>query len=210
MVVKATTSRPSRTPAGSLARLTADKYHRMIQDGIIADDATTELLDGIIVNKDRSVLGGDPMGHSPLHAMVVSLLAELAVRINGPSRHLRTQLPISISAWSEPEPDAAIVRGRARDYREKIPAAADVFCVIEAAHSSLGRDRDDKLPAYAGGGIPQYVIINLAADSIEIHGDPDAASATYRTQITAGRGQIVRLFLGNSDFLEIAAEELLP
>jgi hypothetical protein len=203
-------TRPSRTLAGALVRIRAEQYHLMIEQGIIPEDSTTELLNGLIIKKDRSVLGEDQMGHSPLHCVVVALISALASRINGPKRHLRIQLPLAISDAHEPEPDGSIVRGAVREYIVRLPSASEAYCVIEAAHSSLERDRDDKLPVYAGAGIPQYIIVNLPADCLEIHTEPDTVSATYRTKTTAGRGQVVRLNLGDGESMDIQAEELLP
>jgi len=210
VVANALIAHPPAALTGAALRITAPQYHRMIEEGIIPEDATTELLNGWIVRKDRSVVGEDPMGHSPLHSMAVSLLTQILSRVNSAAWHAQIQLPIALTELSEPEPDAALVRGQPRDYRERLPTAADVLCVIEAAHSSLDRDHADKLPAYAGSSIPQYVIVNLLADCVEVYSDPDAATATYRTKVTASRGQNVRLNLGNGALLEVAAAEVLP
>ncbi|HXE54504.1 MAG TPA: hypothetical protein VN541_15895 [Tepidisphaeraceae bacterium] len=68
----------SRTPNSPVAQavarasivpLTIAQYERMISEGIVPEDSTTELLCGVIVRKDRSSPGEDPMGHSPLHRM---------------------------------------------------------------------------------------------------------------------------------------------
>ena len=209
MTANTLTTPPSRTLAESLVQFTAEQYHLMIEQGIIPEDASTELLNGLTVKKDRGVLGEDPMGHSPLHAIVVTLISALATRINSPKRHLRIQLPVAMSEIHEPEPDGAIVRGGFREYT-RAPSPADVRSVIEAAHSSLQRDREDKLIVYASGGIPQYIIVNLQANCVEIYSDPDTASGTYRTKATANRGEALRLNLGDGEFLEITADELLP
>jgi len=193
-----------------MVRLTTDQYHQMIEQGIIPEDATTELLDGVIVHKDRSDIGEDPMGHSPSHALVVSLLGALAARINGPARHLNIQLPICIAPRNEPEPDASIIRGQPRDYAGRIPMAGDVLCVIETAQSSLERDTQEKLRTYAGAGIPQYVIINLRDDQVEVHTLPDVATGKYAATTVATKGQLVRLNFGKGETLEVDAADMLP
>ena len=38
-----------------LIGLTVDQYHEFIDNGTIPEDPTTELLDGLLVRKDRSV-----------------------------------------------------------------------------------------------------------------------------------------------------------
>ena len=198
------------TARAAVVPISVEQYERMIEEGIVPEDNTVELLRGVLVRKDRSVLGEDPMGHSPLHVMIVSLLTALATRINSDRRHLKIQLPIACPPDGAPEPDGAVVRGTARDYPDRLPGPGDVFCIIEAAHSSLERDREDKLPIYAQAGVPQYVLINLQNDTIELYTDPDRSSAIYRTKSTGSRGSSLRLNLGDGESLEVRAEELLP
>jgi len=91
--------------------LTVEQYQRMIEEGIVPEDSTVELLRGVMVRKDRSVIGEDPMGHSPLHRVVVALLTKLAAKVDDGTRHLQIQLPVVCPPHGEPEPDAAIVAG---------------------------------------------------------------------------------------------------
>ena len=149
------------------------------------------------------------MGHSPLHAAMVALLAQLADQINREVCHLRIQLPIVCPDESAPEPDASIVRGQPRDYVGRLPGAADATCVIEAAHSSLDRDREDKLPLYASAGIPQYIIVNLQNLTLEVHTDPDPAAEIYRSKVTVERAGTVALRLPTGE-VTIEAREILP
>jgi Uma2 family endonuclease len=193
----------------SVVPLTVDQYVRMIEQGILSEDGGVELLRGVLVRKDRSVIGEDPMGHSPLHRLIVALLTKLAARIDSESRHVQVQLPVICSPDSAPEPDGAIVRGTPRDYAARLPTGADVSCVIEAAHSSLNRDQKDKLPIYAATGVPQYVIINLQNSTLEVYSDPDPAGKQYRTRVTVERGGAVELRLPEGAFT-VGAAELLP
>lgn len=189
--------------------ITVDQYHQMVQHGILPEDGSVELLRGALVRKDRSSPGEDPMGHSPLHKLVVSLLSALAARINSPQCHVQIQLPVSCPPDGEPEPDASIVRGVPRDYADRIPGPTDVSCVIEASHSSLDRDRDDKLPIYAEAGIGQYVLINLSNDTVEVYSDPDPAAQQYRSKITLIKGDTLTLRLPRGAF-EVPAADVLP
>jgi Uma2 family endonuclease len=190
--------------------LTVEQYRRMIDEGIVPEDSTVELLRGVMVRKDRSVIGEDPMGHSPLHRVVVALLTKLAAKIDDGTRHLQIQLPVVCPPDGEPEPDAAIVSGNPRDYTGRLPTSADVSCVVEVAHSSLERDREDKLAIYAAAGIGQYVIINLQNMTIEVYAEPDAAGSQYRTRATLERAETVELRLPDGGVIQIGAGELLP
>jgi Uma2 family endonuclease len=200
---------PRASARMAVVPLTIGQYQKMIEDGIVAEDSSVELLRGVMVRKDRSAIGEDPIGHSPIHRAVVALLTELSARLAGKGCHMQIQLPVACPPDGAPEPDAAIVRGGARDYLDRLPGPGDVSCVVEVAHSSLELDREDKLPIYAAAGIPQYIIINLQNMTLEVYSDPDAPQEQYRTKATAARGDGVELKLPQG-VLDIPAEEILP
>ena len=194
--------------AARIFPITVEQYHRMIEQGIVPEDSTVELIRGMLVRKDRGIVGDHSMGHSPLHRAIITLLTELAARIQSNAQYLQIQLPISCPPDSEPEPDAAVIRGQPRDL-ERFPGPGDVSCVIEAAHSSLGRDREDKLPLYAAAGVPQYIIINLQNLTLEVHTDLDPAAEQYRSKVTVERDGSVALRLPAGE-ITIAAQDILP
>src|SRR5438270_2859607 len=109
-----------------LYRFNVAQYEKLLNIGVLPEDGSHELLGGLIVHKDRSVLGEDPMGHSPLHRKAVRLLTKLASRIDGPTRHLQIQSPISIPSDGEPEPDAAVILGADDAYTDRLPEAREV------------------------------------------------------------------------------------
>lgn len=151
----------------SFVRISVDQYQKMIDTGILPEDSSVELLHGMLVRKDRSAIGEDPLGQSPLHRQAIVKLTALASRINTATRQLQVQLPIVVAPDHEPEPDGAVVVGRYENFNDRLPSAAEVPCVIEVAHSSLERDEEDKLPIYAAAGIPQYLIVNLRIGAVE-------------------------------------------
>jgi Uma2 family endonuclease len=193
----------------SIVPLNIDQYTQLIEQKILPEDATVELLRGVIVRKDRSSPGEDPMGHGKRHRLIISILGVLAGKINNEARFVQIQLSVACPPDGMPEPDAAIVRGLPRDYSDRYPVADDVSCVIEVAHSSLERDRDEKLPIYASASIPQYVILNLSNNSIEVYSDPDAVAQQYRTKVTLNSSDTLSLRLPAGTF-EILAREILP
>ena len=195
--------------AARIFPITVAQYHRMIEQGIVPEDSTVELIRGMLVRKDRGIAGEHSMGHSPLHRAIITLLTELAPRIQSGGQYMQIQLPISCPPDSEPEPDAAVIRGQPRDYLERFPGPGDVTCVFEAAHSSLERDREDKLPLYAAAGVPQYIILNLRNFTLEVHTDPDPAAQQYRSRVTVERSGTVALRLPTGE-LVIGAHEILP
>lgn len=90
--------------------LTVEQYHQMLETGILAEGAPIELLDGLLVPKDR----GEGMTIKPLHRLVVSRLMQLAPRFEAFDCHLKLQSPITIEPSHEPEPDGLVVRGASR------------------------------------------------------------------------------------------------
>ena len=161
-----------------LYRHTVDEYHQMLAHGTLEDGAPFELLDGQVVHKIR---GGaeDPITINPQHATVVSRLADLNPKLKPLGCYLRTQSPVSLPPWNEPEPDGAIVRGTSEDYAEQHPGATDVLCVIEAADASLRRNRGYKQSIYANSAIARYIILNLIDRVAEVYTEPMVGKGRY-------------------------------
>jgi Uma2 family endonuclease len=199
---------PSPRLTSLLLRITAAQYHDMMEKGIISEGSPTELLDGMIVLKDRSDMPENPMGHGPKHRLALRLLTRLAARIDSERRHFQLQLPIHLSEYDEPEPDGAIILGPDRQFENHLPTAQDVACVLEVAHSSLERDAADKLAKYAQAGIPQYLIVNLRDSRVEIYEEPGPRS--YRRRTLADGTDVVQLQLGLGEVLAVPAADLLP
>jgi Uma2 family endonuclease len=189
--------------------LSLNQYHRMIDEGILPEDSAVELLDGVLVPKDRRDAEGGPMVIGESHAYVVNQLARLLVKMDLEKVYVQTQQPIAIpEAGSEPEPDAAIVLRPMGTIGK--PQASDIACVIEVAGSSLERDQTTKLRNYALGAIPQYIIIDLARRQAEEHLSPDPVEGRYRkSRIHESTGSMV-LHLGGTDHLEVRLVDLLP
>lgn len=118
---------------------TCEEYLRMAEAVIFASGERVELIEGEIVVKEPQ---------TPLHATGV-VLAQEALRAHcGPGFDARPQLPLSLGPDSEPEPDAAVVRGTARDYVDGHPTTATP--VLEVADTTLEFDRGVRLPCTQG------------------------------------------------------------
>lgn len=199
---------PAISASPRVARLTASQVHAMLNAGILKDAAPLELIEGLLVYKDRSATGGDPTTIGERHNLVIKLLNELDAELRSQGMHVQTQGPLRISELSEPEPDAAIVRGAPRDYLEQLPAAADVASVIEVADSSLEDDRLTKAELYAKAGIPQYVIINVRDGEIEVHENP--TRERYTSSRTVSSTGTLELRVSATASLSIPAARVLP
>ena len=152
----------------------------MIEAGILDEDEHVELITGTLVAMT-------PQGSR--HAVVIQRLTAALVRAVGDDLAVRPQLPLTLSEDSETEPDLAVVR--AADAPLEGPHPGSSLLVIEVAGDSLRLDRQSKRVLYAGAGIPEYWIVNLAEAAIEAHSDPDPVPGLYRSSAVVRAGETV-------------------
>ena len=198
--------------AGSARMLTFTRVDlaALSRMGLVPEDASTELLDGVIVHTDRAATGEDVLRVGREHRIGVERLSNLPTRINTDARHVQSQQPLACGEDREPQPDFMVVRGRVEDVGEDGPTAADVWCVVEVADSSYERDVGVKLVIYAQAGVWQYVVLNLRNRTAEVYEGPDAVAGTYPPpRIIAGDG-IVDLRIGNGEFFSLPLSDVLP
>ena len=112
-----------------------------------------------------------------------------------------------IPAFDEPEPDVAIVRGTDDDYEHRHPGPTDVGLLVEVSDATLDRDRDEKRPAYARGGIAVYWIINLVDRQVEVYTDPGPDG--YRSSRVFTPGQVVPVVIDGRQIGQIAVDDIL-
>ncbi len=189
-------------PDVPIYRLTVEQYLAMAEAGILTEEAPVELLEGWLVEK---------MTKRPPHMVATGLLVDLFPRLLPAGWLLTVQDPIA-TPDSLPEPDAAIVRGARRDYRERRPTAADVAMVVEVADTSLQQDRGTKKRLYARAGIPIYWIVNLGERQIEVYTEPTgpAEEPDYRQRQDYGPADMIPVRLDGAEVGALAVRELLP
>jgi Uma2 family endonuclease len=182
----------------------------MIASGILPEGEPYELVDGLLVRKDRSAAGDDPMTVGHGHSLAVKQLAALGPKLSRLGCHIQTQQPITLPPHDEPEPDAAIVIGKPTDYRSGHPGPNDVTCVIEVADASLRRDRTAKLRMYAAAGIARYIIINLADATVSVYTGPLSKPGEYAQSETLRPGDVVDFPVPGKKVLKVPVRKLLP
>jgi Uma2 family endonuclease len=193
---------PLNLTPGDFFRLSLDQYHEMVRMGVLADDAPVELLDGWLITK---------MSKNPPHTIASERLWKLLLRILPAGWDVMAQQPITLET-SEPEPDAAVLRGNRDDYPDRHPGPEDVPLVIEVADASLERDRTWKRRLYARAGIERYWIVNLVGRSVEVFSDPMGRGddADYSTVTGHGEGEDVPLILDGREVARVAVRDVLP
>jgi Uma2 family endonuclease len=140
-------------------RFTLAEYDRLVALGMF-DGRRVELIEGAIVERmspqgSRHTTGG--------------MRIERALRAAFPAALIRVQYPLALGD-SEPEPDVAVVTGTLEEYVDAHPTTA--LIVAEVADSSVVFDRETKGRVYARAGIPEYWLLDLTKQRLEVRRDP--------------------------------------
>lgn len=191
-------------------RFTIHDALQMVERGILPEDSTVELLEGELVYRDRFDLRGDQIVEGVRHNYVITALGDLQGRVNDGRRHLRTQSTLICSDTHAPIPAAVVLRGTLDDYRDRLPAAADAWCVIEVADSSYERDTGEKFAGYARAGVTQYIVVNLRNRTAEIYTNPDTAGGTYPAPQVVREAEVLGLRVGEGEVFSVTLSEVLP
>ena len=175
---------------------TVGEYYRMAEADILTEEERVELIAGQIVAMS-------PIGSR--HAACVDRLNGLLHRQPGSAFIVRVQSPISLDAYSAPEPDIVLLCPRADFYAAAHPSAADVLLAIEVADTSIDYDREVKLPLYAQAGLPEVWLIDLQESRIEVYAQPQGGAYQQRVEVTAD-ATLTSLTVAS---LELAAADIL-
>jgi Uma2 family endonuclease len=189
-------------PSEPIWRLSVERYHVMIRAGILTEDDPIELLDGWLVEK---------MVKSRAHSIVTRQIRVAIEAILPAGWYVDCQEPVTLSN-SEPEPDAIIVRGTPADYPDSHPGPRDVGLVVEVADATLRRDRALKKAIYAGAGIAEYWIVNLAERQIEVYTNPSGPGEQpdYGQRRDFRSGERIPLLLDGREMGTFRVGEILP
>ena len=173
-----------------------ERYLHAIATGTLDENDRVELIFGKIIEKM-------PI-YSP-HSACITKLQRFFRKLD--DRYLlRTENPVILPNDSMPEPDGAVVAYQDDLYASYHPTNKETYLIIEAADSSLDRDRTIKMIAYALAGIPEYWIVNIRDRRLEVHLSPDAANGTYMNVNHYGEDATV-----NSPFAAaVRVADLLP
>jgi Uma2 family endonuclease len=194
----ATTNSIPFVPPG-LYRITVDEYERIIRAGALNNPDRVELIDGYLVDK---------MAKSAEHGYATKKLVKALEPLLPAGWTWRSEQPVRIPDYDEPEPDVALVRGTDEDYEHRIPGPDDVGLLIEVCLTTLDRDRHEKLPAYARAGIPVVWIINLVDRHIEVYTEPGPGS--YGSRVDVKPGQPVPVMIDALPLGQVAVDAILP
>ena len=155
----------------------ADQYQKMGEAGIFQAEDRVELLAGEIY--EMAPIGSWHSGEVDAFTQrfVLAFSGRAIVRVQGSFR---------LAPDSEPEPDLLLLRPQPDFYRSALPGPGDVLLLVEVADTSLGYDRNLKLPLYAAGGIQDVWIVNRSEEQIEVYRDP--SENRYQSKSVSKRG----------------------
>jgi len=156
---------------------TVEEFHRLGEAGILREDDRVELINGQVVEMT-------PIGER--HAACIRRLSWLLTGSLRNAAMVDVQNPIVLDRHHQPQPDLIVLKPRADAYPHH-PRPADVLLLVEVADTTVEYDRDVKLPLYAQAGIPEFWLVNIPEDWIEVHQEPGPDG--YRTVRIAIRGE---------------------
>lgn len=148
-------------------KFTIEQYDLMIEAGVFARQSSpgepdaepqhVELIEGEIVMMS-------PIGAR--HEEIVDRLAAWSFRcLPDNVARVRIQQSLGIPGrQSVPQPDIAWVAPG--DYAAERPESTDAYLVIEVAETSLDYDLGEKATIYAVAGVPEYWVVDAAAECV--------------------------------------------
>src|SRR5262245_26927161 len=177
------------------------EYERLVDLGVFKPGERLELLDGLLVVREPQ--------NAP-HATAVRAAQEALRRALGPDWDVRPQLPVALDDDSEPEPDVAVVPGSYRDYRAAHPSRPALL--VQVADTTLGADRR-KSSLYARAGVPEYWIVNLTDQVLEVYREAVTSESsrfgwTYAETHVLRRGETIAPLAAPG--AQVAVDDLLP
>src|SRR3954452_2088697 len=152
-------------PVAKRFRWTVKDYFRMSEAGVL-DDRRVELINGDIVAMPA-------LGH--LHRLCISGISRLLLQAFGAPFWVVIQGTYIVSRYSAPDPDFHVFDVPVGTPDPQLPVP---FLVIEVSDTTYTKDSGAKLRLYARADVPDYWIVNIPADRVEVYRQPENTSGT--------------------------------
>jgi len=156
-------------------RISADRYLKMGETGVLTEDDRVELIDGDIINMV-------PIG--PNHSAVSARLNKLFVLAAGDSAIVSPGASLRLGDYSVAQPDLMVLKPRDDFYSGGLPTAADVLLLVEVSDSSLTFDQGPKRALYARLGVVEYWVADVSGRRVHVYRDPWGDRYTQATECT--------------------------
>ncbi|MBM4207963.1 MAG: Uma2 family endonuclease [Gammaproteobacteria bacterium] len=172
------------------------EWHKMGEAKIYPPDSHLELIEGEIIEMP-------PIGFK--HAGYLNRLVKLLVKIVPDEIVTSARNPLQLGDLSEPQPDFMLLKPNSDSYSSRLPISEDVLLLIEIADSSLNFDQTQKLRLYALHNIPEYWLLNLNDNCLEVYRKPKGEVFAEKTTLYNGDNitlsQLQELTIKVSDIL---------
>lgn len=164
-------ARPGATPMQAPAPKvwTVEQFHDLGDRGVF-EGRGAMLINGTIVEEG-------PMNHP--NATAATNTEDAIREAFGKGWHVRVSKPLVLGLSTDPQPDAAVIRGRPDDYAD-YPTTA--VLVVEVSDTSLKFDTTEKLALYAAAGIAEYWVLDVNGRRLHVFRGP--AGDSYATRLT--------------------------
>ena len=171
-------------------RFSKEEYLGLFRLGILPANLKTELINGEIIRQ---------MSKGELHSGLVGLIMTYLIKqYPNDEFTFRPEGPVDLPGSSIPEPDLAVCVYQTAAYTKEYPNEKSTLLIIEIANTSLGYVRGRKKEIYAKAGIPEYWIVNLVDDQVEVHHTPNVNRGEYEHRTIVHReGRIKSNLLGD-------------
>ncbi|WP_341733111.1 Uma2 family endonuclease [Microcoleus sp. EPA2] len=156
---------------------TVQEYHLMGEAGILGEDDRVELIEGEIVQ--MAAIG-------TRHASSVKRLIAVFSDLERRRAIIGAQDPIQLTERTEPQPDVVLLQPRADYYATAHPVPSEVLLLVEVSDSTVGFDRDVKVPNYARSGIQEVWLWDLDVNCLEVYRAPTANGYTSLKKFERG------------------------
>ena len=167
-------SLPERT------RISADRYQKMVETGVLTQYDRVELIDGDMLN--MALIGLN-------HSAVTDRLTKLLVLSAGDSAIVSPGRSLKLGEYSVPQPDLMLLKLREDFYAAQIPMAPDVLLLVEVSDISLAYDQSTKRALYARYGVEEYWVVDVQGDRVFVYSEP--AGESYARVVECTRADIV-------------------
>jgi Uma2 family endonuclease len=153
-------------------RFTYDDVLRMVEAGILAEDARVELIEGELLEVSPE---------SWPHMRCRRWLTQFFIRRLAKSGwEVNPNAPAVLEATSAPEPDIAIFPSAVHD---RDVTGRDIVLAVEVSVSSLAFDLGLKAALYARHGVQEYWVVDVQARRIVVHRQPTAEGYRERSTV---------------------------
>jgi Uma2 family endonuclease len=159
---------------------TVEEFQRICDAEIFPPDSRHELIRGEIIEMPTP---------TRRHSGRVNKLNRVFTSKLGETVIVCIQNGMFVDVMSEPKPDVVICKPLPELFGPFEPSPEDVLLLVEISDTSIRYDTRIKAPLYAKAGIPEYWILNIPEDVLEVRREP-ANGEWLRTE-TYRRGQTI-------------------